>query len=270
MEVQGKTCVVTGAGSGIGEGIARVAAARGMKVVVSDINLDQAQRVASDIAAQPGGQAIAVQTDVSRLDSVEALAQAAEEAFGDVHLLCNNAGVWVGALMQDAELSDWDWQIRVNYYGVIHGVKTFLPKMLARGDGHIVNTASLGGLIAGPPEGLYCSTKFAVVGLSEALLMEVANNGIGVSVLCPGLVKTGLISNSDAYRPEEHAATVEHDQPAPDVAAGISPEAVGDRVLDAVTDNEFYIITHAEYRDILKMKYDGIIEAIDKQAARYS
>lgn len=263
--LENKTAVITGAGGGIGEGIAKAAAAAGMNVVVSDIRLDSAQRVAAEI----GDAAIAVQTDVSDLASVQALADAAEAAFGDVHLLCNNAGVWVGALMKDADMKDWDWMIKVNYYGVIHGVKTFLPKMLARGEGHIVNTSSMGGLLAGPPEGLYCTTKFAIMGLSEALLLESAGDGIGVSVLCPGLVDTGLIKNATA-RPADLVSDVKHDVVAPDVASGLSPQDVGNRVIDAVRENEFYIITHSDYREILKMKFDGILEAIDKHAARYS
>ena len=263
-KLEGKTAVITGAGGGIGEGIAKAAAAAGMNVVVSDIRLDHAQRVAGEI----GDAAVAVQTDVSDLASVEALAKAAEAAFGNVHLLCNNAGVWVGALMQNADIKDWDWLIKVNYYGVIHGVKTFLPKMLAQGEGHIVNTSSMGGLLAGPPEGLYCTTKFAIMGLSEGLLMEVAGDGVGVSVLCPGLVDTGLVENS-ALRPAELNTGLAHDVIAPDVASGLSPLEVGRRVIDAVRENEFYIITHKDYRDILKMKFDGIIEAIDKHAERY-
>lgn len=272
-DLQGKTAVVTGAGGGIGEGIAHAAAEKGMKVVVADIREAEAQRVAAAINAKASGatgpQAIAVQVDVSDLASVEAMATAAEAAFGEVDLLCNNAGVWVGALMQDADMADWDYLIKVNYYGVIHGVKAFLPKMLARKSGHIVNTSSMGGLLAGPPEGLYCTTKFAIMGLSEALLMEVAAEGVGVSVLCPGLVDTGLIANL-ANRPEAMNGTAEHSVEAPDTASGISPIDVGQRVIDAVRENQFYIITHNEYRDILKMKFDGILEAIDQHAERYS
>lgn len=262
--LQGKTAVVTGAGGGIGAGIARAAAKAGMNVVVSDIRLEAAQTIAGEL----GDCAIAVQTDVAELASVEALAEAAKAAFGAVHLLCNNAGVWVGALMQNADMKDWDWLIKVNYYGVIHGVKTFLPDMIAQGEGHIVNTSSMGGLLAGPPEGLYCTTKFAVMGLSEGLLMEVADKGIGVSVLCPGLVDTGLLENTK-LRPPELQTGQQHDVPLLDTASGISADAVGQRVIDAVIDNSFYIITHNDYRDILKMKYDGIIEAIDQHAARY-
>ncbi|MEM1113045.1 MAG: SDR family NAD(P)-dependent oxidoreductase [Pseudomonadota bacterium] len=263
--LEGKVAVVTGAGSGIGAGIARAAAAAGMKVVVSDIDRERAQAVSDALPTE----SIALATDVSDLSSVEALAAASEEAFGAVHLLCNNAGVWVGSLMEKADIKDWQYLINVNLYGVIHGIKVFLPKMLARQEGHIVNTASMGGFIAGPPEGLYCTTKFATVGLSESLLMEVADRNIGVSVLCPGLVKTRLIELADEVRPAALQTQVKHDVVAPDVDAGLAPDEVGQRVMDAVKEGEFYIITHDDYKDVIKMRHDGILAAIEKHAERY-
>jgi NAD(P)-dependent dehydrogenase (short-subunit alcohol dehydrogenase family) len=265
QDLDGKVAVVTGAGSGIGEGIARAAVGAGMKVVVADIDIDKAQAVAADL----GENALACLVDVSSLASVEALRDAALEHFGGVHLLCNNAGVWIGALMHDADIKDWQFLINVNLYGVIHGVKAFLPLMVAQGEGHIVNTASMGGLISGPPEGLYTTTKFAVVGLSEALLMEVADKGVGVSVLCPGLVNTNLITQSFAVRPDELDSGIDHQQPAPDVAAGISPLAVGEQVIDAVREGGFYIITHDDYRDIIAGRHAGILDALDAHAKRY-
>jgi NAD(P)-dependent dehydrogenase (short-subunit alcohol dehydrogenase family) len=265
QDLKGKVAVVTGAGSGIGEGIARAAAAAGMKVVVADIDSDKAEAVAADL----GEQAMACSVDVSDLGSVEALRDATIERFGAVHLLCNNAGVWLGALMQDADIKDWQFLVNVNLYGVIHGVKVFLPLLLEQGEGHIVNTASMGGLISGPPEGLYTTTKFAIVGLSEALLMEVADKGVGVSLLCPGLVDTNLITQSFAVRPDAVNSGIDHQQPAPDVARGISPLSVGEQVIDAVLEGGFYIITHDDYRDIIKMRHDGILDALDAHAARY-
>jgi short-subunit dehydrogenase len=157
----------------------------------------------------------------------------------------------------------------VNLYGVIHGVKAFLPLLVEQGEGHIVNTASMGGLISGPPEGLYTTTKVAIVGLSEALVMEVAEKGVAVSVLCPGLVNTNLISQSFAVRPDALDSGIDHQQPAPDVAAGISPLVVGEQVLDAVREGGFYVITHDDYRDIIAMRHDGIIAALDAHTKRY-
>ena len=263
QDLVAKVAVVTGAGSGIGEGIARACAQAGMRVAVADLDLDSASAVAEDINAA-GGEAIALTVDVSELASVEAMRDATLAQFGAVHLLCNNAGVWVGATMAEAEISDWDFLIRVNLYGVIHGIKAFLPLLLAQGEGHIVNTASMGGLISGPPEGLYCTTKFAVVGLSESLLMEVADKGVGVSVLCPGLVKSNLIKKSAALHPDG-----DHGQPAPDVAQGLEPLAVGEQVVDAVKEGGFYVITHDDYRDILSMRHEGILSALDASSARY-
>jgi NAD(P)-dependent dehydrogenase (short-subunit alcohol dehydrogenase family) len=264
-DLQGKVAVVTGAGSGIGEGIARAAVAAGMNTVVADIDLQKAQAVAADL----GAQAMASEVDVSSLASVDALRDAAVERFGAVHLLCNNAGVWLGAMMQDAHIKDWQYLINVNLYGVVHGINAFLPQLVAQGEGHIVNTASMGGLISGPPEGLYTTTKFAVMGLSEALLLEVADKGVGVSVLCPGLVNTNLITQSFAVRPDALDSGIDHQQPAPDVGSGISPLAVGEQVIDAVREGGFYIITHDDYRDIIKMRHDGILDALDVHAARY-
>ena len=267
-DLESKVAVVTGAGSGIGEGIARAAAHAGMRVVVADLDTEKAGTVATDIVAS-GGSAVAHEVDVSRLESVEALRDATLDTFGAVHLVCNNAGVWVGALMEEADIRDWQFLINVNLYGVIHGVKTFLPLLLEQGEGHIVNTASVGGLIAGPPEGPYCTTKFAIVGLSESLLLEVAYRGVGVSVLCPGLVDTGLIEQSARMRPVALDPGIDHGQPAPDVASGMSPLAVGAQVMDAVREGSFYIITHDDYRDIIKMRHDSILDAIDAQARRY-
>lgn len=267
-QLTGKVAVVTGAGSGIGEGIVRAMAAAHMRVVVADIDIAKAEQVAADIAGG-GGEALAVRVDVSDFDSVVALRDATLAHFGAVHVLCNNAGVWLGAMMAEADLKDWQFLINVNLYGVIHGVKAFLPGMIEQGEGHIVNTASMGGLISGPPEGLYTTTKFAVVGLSEALLMEVAEHGVGVSVLCPGLVNTNLITQSFAVRPDDLNSGIDHNQPAPDVASGIAPAAVGEQVVDAVREGGFYVITHDDYRDIIAMRHQGIMDALDATAKRY-
>jgi len=268
QDLVNKVAVVTGAGSGIGEGIVRAAAAGGMRVVVADIDTERAEAVAASLRDE-GGDAIAQRVDVSDFASVEALRDAAVKAYGRVDVLCNNAGVWLGALMQDADIKDWQFLINVNLYGVIHGVKAFLPFMLEQGAGHIVNTASMGGLIAGPPEGLYCTTKFAIVGLSEALLMEVAEQGVQVSVLCPGLVNTDLVKQSFRVRPESVNSGIDHQQPGPDTDNGIAPLAVGEQVLDAVREQRFYVITHDDYRDIIEMRHHGILQALDEQVARY-
>jgi len=263
-----KVAVVTGAGSGIGRGIASAAAGAGMKVVAADIDFEGAKATVEALA-ETGAQAIAVECDVSDFGSVAALRDTTLDAFGAVHLLCNNAGVCISAVMAEADMRDWQYQIGVNLYGVIHGVNLFLPLLLEQGEGHIVNTASMGGLISGPPTGLYSTTKFAVVGLSESLLLEVADKGVGVSVLCPGLVDTQLVSQSLKVRPAALDPGTSYDQPDPDTASGISPMAVGQRVIDAVSGGDFYIITHDDYRDVVAMRHDGIIEALDAHTRRY-
>jgi short-subunit dehydrogenase len=171
--------------------------------------------------------------------------------------------------MVEADIRDWQFLINVNLWGVIHGVKVFLPLLVEQGEGHIVNTASMGGLISGPPEGLYTTTKFAVVGLSESLLMEVADKGVGVSVLCPGLVDTQLTTKSFEVRPAELDPGIDHQQPAPDTASGISPLRVGEHVMDAVREGGFYIITHDDYREVIAMRHQGILDALDAHASRY-
>jgi NAD(P)-dependent dehydrogenase (short-subunit alcohol dehydrogenase family) len=266
QDLAGKVAVVTGAGSGIGAGIARACAVAGMKVALADLRPADAERMRDELVAA-GADAIAVATDVSDLASVRSLADAVEERFGAVHLVCNNAGVWLGTLMQDADIEDWQWLIDVNLYGVIHGIEVFLPKLLARGEGHIVNTASLGGFLASPPRGLYCTTKFAVVGLSEALLLELADTGVGVSLLCPGQVDTNIHA-SEQVRPEA-LRTGRERAPAEADEAGLAPDEVGRRVLDAVREGEFYIITHDEYREYMKLRFDGILAAVDRHARRY-
>jgi len=289
-DLKGKVAVITGAGSGIGEGIAHAAAEAGMKVVVSDINLASAEKVANDLR-ESGSEAIAVQADVSDYKAVEAMRELAIKTFGSVYLLVNNAGVWSGKKLTAATLKDWDFIIKINLQGVINGIKAFGELLEQQGEGHIVNNASMGGIISGVgmleaiksgkinPEslqksgedevdqGLYMTTKFAVVGLSEALATEVAAKGVGVSLLCPGLVKTNLIDKSASL--ETGADKADPNKPAPDVDSGISARSVGDMVIDAVRENHFYIITHDDYLEILELRHRSIEEAVVSHAERY-
>src|SRR5215213_2544837 len=201
-EFSGKVAVITGAASGIGRGLAEACAREGMKVVLADVDeaaLAQAERELKDA----GAEVLAVRTDVSKADDVEALARRALDAFGAVHLLFNNAGVGAGTTVWESTLADWEWVLGVNLWGVIHGVRTFVPLMLEQADEcHIVNTASMAGLVSGPALGVYKVTKHGVVALSETLCCELAimRSKIGVSVLCPGGVNTRIM-DSERVRP---------------------------------------------------------------------
>jgi NAD(P)-dependent dehydrogenase (short-subunit alcohol dehydrogenase family) len=192
-DLRGKVAVVTGGASGIGMGIARQLIAEGMQVVIGDIEAGPLRKTADDLGA------VGIPTDVSELESVRALARSAAERFGTVHVLCNNAGVGPLAAIADLTMADWHWIIGVNLYGVIHGVQTFLPILQANEDGgHIVNTASMAGLVAPPRLGAYSVTKFGVVALTEVLAAELAQAGskVGASVLCPGVVRTNIGTSS--------------------------------------------------------------------------
>src|SRR5215831_13355553 len=186
-EFKGKVAVVTGAASGIGRALAEGCVREGMKVVLADVEVESLTKTEASMKAA-GATVLAVRTDVSQARDIEALAQKTLDAFGAVHLLCNNAGVWTGASIWESTIADWEWVLGVNLWGVIHGVRFFVPVMLAQDtECHIVNTASIAGLIAYPGAGIYKVTKHGVVTLSETLYYELAERGakVHVSILCP-------------------------------------------------------------------------------------
>ena len=192
-ELSGKVAFITGGGSGVALGQAKVFAAAGMKVVIADIRADHLDAAKTWFAAQSGQQVHAIRMDVTDRAAWARAADEAERVFGPVQLLCNTAGVSQFGPMQDATWEDWDWQLSVNLGGVVNGVKTFVPRMLAHGlGGHIVNTASMSAFLSLSGTGIYSTTKFAVRGLSECLRMDLEPHGIGVSVLCPGAVNTNI------------------------------------------------------------------------------
>ena len=194
-EFEGKLAVVTGAASGIGAALARRFASEGMRVVLADVEEGPLHDVAATLAAD-GAEVLAVPTDVSRGEDVDRLAAQTAAAFGPVHVLCNNAGVGAGGMLTDLTTSDWEWVLGVNLWGVIHGLRAFLPGMMAHGDeGHIVNTASLAGLGPAPLLAPYAMTKHAVVGLSSSLRIEAKRYGVRVSVLCPAAIETPLLDS---------------------------------------------------------------------------
>lgn len=274
QDFAGKTAVVTGAASGIGRGLAERFAAAGMRVVLADVE-ERPLREVEESLLERGVEALAVRTDVRRLESIEELRDRAVEAFGKVHVLCNNAGVGSGGLTWLTTQADWEWVLGVNLWGVIHGVRTFLPGMLEHGeDGHIVNTASMAGLVSGPFMAPYNVSKYGVVALSETLLHELrmVQAKIGVSVLCPGFVNTN-IADSARNRPEDLPAspppvTSEGGPPRADVmrnmlASGMPPAELAEKVFRSIEEGRFYILTHPELKDAIRARFEAIIDERD-------
>ena len=258
-QLEGRVAVITGGGSGIGEGFARVCHDAGMRVVVSDVEEEQAMRVANSIR-ELGGEAIGLRTDVSDAASVQELADRAYEEFGEVNLLCSNAGVMMVAPLLETPIEDWQWTLGVNLYGAIHCTNAFVPRMREQdGDAHIVFTASVAGTrpIHETPIGVYVASKYAVTGYAEMLRTELEPDGIGVSVLCPGGVATQIFT-ATRNRPEElggpaplppaaEARVAEREEPA-NYPPPMDPVEVARRTIDGVRANRLFIFSHPETR----------------------
>lgn len=252
MELEGKVAVVTGAASGIGRATAQAFAEAGMKVVLADIEEAPLVEAARALAAA-GAEVVAVPTDVSDAGSVAALRDRALEAFGAVHVVHNNAGVGAGGPLWEVTEADWQWVLGVNLMGVVHGIRAFVPLFIAAGEGHVVNTASVAGLVSSPMLGPYNASKHAVVTISETLhadLQLAGATGVGVSVVCPGFVRT-RIAEAARNRPAHlgPAGGPPADGPAAAmvaqmVAAGIDPAEVAAAVVGAVRENRFWVLTH--------------------------
>jgi NAD(P)-dependent dehydrogenase (short-subunit alcohol dehydrogenase family) len=258
-----KVAVVTGGGSGIGRALTLALAREGARVVVADIDEAAMEGVVCE-ARGHGVEALPVRTDVSDLAQVQALADRAWQAFGAVHVLCNNAGVAMWGALDKATHRDWQWVLAVNLWGVIHGIEAFLPRMIAGGQtGHIVNTASMAGLIASQGLGVYNTSKYAVVGLSETLAKDLKSHGIGVSVLCPMGVET-RIRESERSRPVAlRNAPGGASEPAVElIGRYLAPDAVADMVLDAIRRNELYVITHDEGLEPLRRRFDRMRQSV--------
>jgi len=280
-EFSDKVAVITGAASGIGRGIARRAAKEGMRIVLADIERDALNQAEEELRSS-GTEVISVVMDVSKSEQIEKLAQKTIHMFGEVHLLCNNAGVAAPGPLWECVLSDYNWVIGVNLLGVIHGIRTFIPIMLKQNNEcHIVNTSSMAGLLAGDPgNGIYSITKQGVVALSESLraIFSQAKTKIGVSVLCPGIVNT-RITDSERNRPAEfcgpdyipcferiiknHPELEKIVRESPKVwEKGTSPDQSGDIVFEAIKNDIFYIFTETGifWKKSMKTRFDSIWE----------
>lgn len=278
----GKVAVVTGGASGIGLALVQRFATEGMKVVVADVEAEALDAATKALGDEFGpDHVLGVETDVREPSAVEALADTAFEQFGGVHVLCNNAGVAVGGLSWQVPADRWQWIVDVNLLGVVNGIRAFVPRMIEQGEGHVVNTASIAGLVTAPAMGPYVATKHAVVGLTESLYLDLQllGNGVSASVLCPEWVRT-RIYDSERNRPDEvgemtmaYVHETMGDDEAAEAAsgevdvrsmvqglvdAGMDPAEVADKVLDAITTGRFWVFTHETSLKNAKRRFKAI------------
>ena len=259
----GRVAVVTGSGSGIGLGIAQACAAAGMNVVLADLDAARLDDAAARVGASGAPGVLTVPTDVRDPAAVSALAQRTVDAFGAVHVLCNNAGVSAIGYQWQTPLEDWQWVLGVNLLGVVRGIHAFVPLLLEQDEAHVVNTASMAGLIVSPGMGAYVASKHAVVGLTKALRSELAARWphVGVSVVCPGAVATNLADNVRTLGRPQDAARV--DALRENLAQAMDPREVGEIVVDAIRNRVFWVLPNgAPHLDLL----DAELEELREQA----
>lgn len=272
-ELSGRVAVVTGGASGIGFGMARAFAAEGMKLVLADVEAEPLERATAELASG-GAEAIGEVCDVSKAEALHALRDRTLSQYGAVHVLCNNAGVGGSgmAALWEAPDDEWDWVVGVNLMGVLHGIRSFVPVMVEQGGpGHVVNTASVAGLIHGA--GIYGITKHAVVAMSEALFAQLRGRGlpIGVSVLCPGWVNTRIMESErnrpEAPRPEAGARAAEFEAirrvMEGFVKRGLDPVEVGKQVVESIRKERFYVLTHPHWSNMIENRMRTILEGRD-------
>lgn len=279
---EGKTAFITGGASGIGLGMAKIFVAAGMNVVIADLREDHLAQAEAELAAAGyAARAYLMRLDVTDRDAYAAAVAEAVRVFGKVHVLCNNAGIGILRSIGVASDEDWDWAVDVNLNAVFTGVKLLLPHIRAHGEGgHIVNTASMAGILQYSSAGLYVATKFAAVGFSEALRAELAGENIGVSAFCPGGVRSN-IRDYEKTRPERFATAPTPAAPRPGFTLSdadrarlseltLSPEEAGEIVLKGIRDNALYIFTAPEFRRGIEERFDAILRAIGRDEQRES
>ncbi len=264
-ELDGRVAVVTGAASGIGRALAGAFAAEGMRLVLADIEADPLEEAASELRGG-GADVFAVTADVSLASDVERIAVAAQDVFGALHVACNNAGVAEGGLSWEIDLEAWHWVLGVNLWGVIHGIRSFVPRIIASGGGHVVNTASMAGLTSNPGMGPYNVSKHAVVTLSEtlALELEMTHPEVGVTVLCPGWVRTQIHrsarnrpgATSDGFAGGESGLRSVIEQ---FIETGLEPGDVAAQVVDAVRTGRFSVLTHPDWQRAVQERTDRLL-----------
>jgi NAD(P)-dependent dehydrogenase (short-subunit alcohol dehydrogenase family) len=253
-----RVAVITGGASGIGAAMARAFAARGAKIVLADIDPEALREMERELASA-GTPVLGVPTDVAQRGSVHALAEATWKRFGAAHVVCNNAGIALLGEIAKAPHEDWEFTMNVDFWGVVHGVEAFVPRLIEQHQGgHVVNTASMAGLVGMQWLGIYCAAKFAVVGLTEALHRELKPHAIGASVLCPMIVATNIGENSQRLRPGTEGQTRASVAAAPPGAAmrggTVTAESVAAKVVRGIERQDLYILTHPEQREILRRR----------------
>jgi len=274
-DLAGRNAFVTGGASGIGLAMAQALLNEGMNVVIADVDAEALARAESALSGS-NARVLAVQLDVTDRAQYEAVARRVESELGNIHVLCNNAGVYRGGALDNVTYADWDWVMGVNVGGVINGLQTFLARIERHGEGgHVVNTASMAGVVTSPGLGVYNASKFAVVGLSESLRKDLEPKGIGVSVLCPGMVRTRILE-SERTRPQEfdvqddgaQAAAAAHSE-LMNLAmnTGIDPAEVADLVVQGIKDNQLYLFPHPEMKEAARARAEEMLAAFGEADA---
>jgi NAD(P)-dependent dehydrogenase (short-subunit alcohol dehydrogenase family) len=268
-DLKGKVAAVTGAASGLGRSMALAFAAEGMDLALADVDEVNLSSVQEDVLAK-GVRAITLKVDVSNAQQIEIFRDQTLTRLGGVHVVCNNAGVSPLGAVWENSAADWQWILGVNLWGVVHGVRAFVPHLIAQDEGHIVNTASVSGLISPPGSGAYNVTKHAVVALSESLHHDLRerNSRVGVSLLCPAYVPTGIV-DSERSRPKELVASTKSEQTLAREAmlrkavksGKVSADQVAQAVVAAIKDERFYILTHPKIKGAIQARMEDILNA---------